>query len=241
MSLSASHLSFSYPDQPVLSGVNFEIKPGEFVGIIGPNGGGKSTLLELLMGFLIPSSGSISIAGQPPRRQRPHMGLVPQNFQYDRQFPISVLDVVLTGRLAFAPMLGSYSIEDKRIAHELLEKVGMKRYIHAPFSDLSGGQMQRVLLARALVSFPRFLFLDEATSNIDKATAEAIYELLNELKGQMTILLVTHDLYLALKYVDRMLLVENQVTPLSKDEVCKHFAIGLYHPPLKKMKREKES
>lgn len=225
-------LSFGYPDCPVLTHLSLSVEQGEFIGIIGPNGGGKTTLLHLLMGFLRPELGSILLDGLPPKRRREEIGFVPQHFQYDRQFPITVLEVVLMGRLSAAPRFGGYSKEDRAVAYEALERVTMRPAASSLFAELSAGQSQRVLLARALASKPRYLFLDEATANVDPATQENLYRLLRELKEQMTILLVTHDLKTALSSVDRMLLVQGDATLLSKEQVCEHFALGLYHPPI---------
>lgn len=231
MSIRVSNLDFSYPGRPVLQRVNFEVARGEFLGIIGPNGGGKTTLLSLLMGFLKPTRGQISLHDQPPQKRRLEIGYVPQNFHYDRQFPITVLEVVLTGRLGFHSWFG-YRQEDKRMALETLDRVGLKQKAHLHFSELSGGQAQRVLIARALVSQPRFLFLDEAVSNIDPVAQEEIYQLLYDLKKEITILMVTHDLKSAINHVHRVLLIQGTASLLSKEELCEHFALGVYHPPL---------
>lgn len=231
MTITLSDLTFSYPGNEVLSDVSFEIKEGEFIGIIGPNGGGKTTLLHLMMGFLKPVSGKILLDGLPPKKRRKEMAFVPQSFQFDRQFPISTLEVVLTGRLSVSTYFGRWREKDKKTALEMLEKVGLASYAKSPFSELSGGQAKRALIARALVSHPHYLFLDEAFANIDPSTQEVICQLLLELKGEITILLVTHDLKEVLHHVDRLFLVEKTLSSLSPSEVCDHFAMGLYHPP----------
>lgn len=224
--ISVNGLFFSYKEMAVLEDVCLEIAEGEFVAFIGPNGGGKTTLLHLLMGFLKPQKGSISLSSES-------IGYVPQHFRFDRLFPITVLEVVLQGRLSKAPLFGAYRREDKSRALEALEKVGMSTYAGELFAQLSGGQAQRVLLARALVSESAFLFLDEPMANIDPAAQNILYTILKSLKGTITILMVTHDLHTAIKEVDRLFCVQKRLFPLAPENVCEHFALGLYHPPLK--------
>jgi len=225
-------LFFSYPECPVLQSISFSAPQGEFIGIIGPNGGGKTTLLSLLMGFLKPQKGLISILGKSPAESRQKMGWVPQIFHFDKQFPISVLEVVLTGRLQNASWYGKYGKEDKKYALEALEKVGMLSYQKARFADLSGGQAQRVLIARAIANHPPILLLDEPTASIDAQAQLAIYDILEELKGSVTILMVTHDLKAISAHVERVFCVQGELSILSKDTVCNHFTLGVYHSPL---------
>ncbi len=232
IAISASRLTFSYGNIPVLHGVNFAISEGETIGIIGPNGGGKTTLLKLIMGFLTPDAGEIRIFQRPQKQARELMAYVPQRLPFDKDFPISVMEVVLTGRLNRMPWYGAWSSEDKEAACAALEQVALSEWGSAPFGSLSGGQAQRVLIARALVSKPRLLLLDEPTSSIDMQAQQDIYHLLQELRGTITILMVTHDLNTVIQRVDRVLCVQGQVLPLAPQEVCEHFAFGLYHPPL---------
>lgn len=218
---------FSYDSISVLEDATFSIKEKEFVAIFGPNGGGKTTLLHLLMGFLKPVRGKIRIFGRPPKSARDSIGWVPQNFHFDRNFPISVQEVVLGGRLRH---LGwRFKLSDHQIVKESLARVGMKDVLYSPFAALSGGQQQRVLIARALASHPSLLLLDEPTASVDHAAEKEIYNLLAELRNHMTILMVTHDLNRAVESVDRLICVQKQVTQMPKEEVCKHFALGLYH------------
>ena len=133
------------------------------------------------------------LLGKTPFQSRKKIGWVPQSFHFDKNFPISVFEVVLQGTLKDAPWFGGYHKKNKDDAEAMLEKMGMNKIEHHPFSDLSGGQRQRVLLARALVSNPEILLLDEATSGVDKKTQEEIYHFLSTLK-EITILMVTHDL-----------------------------------------------
>jgi zinc transport system ATP-binding protein len=230
--ISAHQLAFGYQDSLVLEDVNFSVKKGEFLGIFGPNGGGKTTLLKLIMGFLESTSGRIEVFGKLPRSSQQKISYVPQSLHFDRKFPISVLELILSGRLAHLPWYGRYHKEDRQKALEVLEKVGLVDMKERAFGTLSGGQAQRALIARALVSEPELLLLDEPTASVDTHAETEIYTLLEGLKGKMTILMVTHHLRTAINQVQRVLCVKKNVISLQPEEVCEHFAIGLYHPPL---------
>ncbi len=225
-------VSFSYQDQPVLDKVNFQIEEGEFIGIFGPNGGGKTTLLKLIMGFLKPDSGTIKVFNASAQHGQRHMAYVPQSLKFDRQFPISVFELVLAGRLSKLPWFGRFSTEDEAIADKMLEKVSLLDMKYRAFGTLSGGQAQRALIARALVSEPRLLLLDEPTASVDSNAEAEIYRILQSLKGTMTIMMVTHQLRTTIDQVQRVLCVQKNVISLKPQEVCEHFALGLYHPPL---------
>jgi zinc transport system ATP-binding protein len=232
MIIDIKNLSFGYDQMPILHNVNLQISRGEFMGIFGPNGGGKTTLLKLLLGFLKPDAGTIELLGASPKGARKHLGYVPQAARVDKQFPVSVLDLVLMGCLSKCSWWGGLPKEEKRKAEEALEKVGLADKAHVAFGTLSGGQAQRALIARAIVNAPQILILDEPTASIDPAAEAEIYKLLAELKRNMTILMVTHDLEAVLQQVDRLFYVHREVTPLLPKDVCEHFAIGLYHSPL---------
>lgn len=225
---------FSYENNPVLVDVSFTVSHGEFIGIMGPNGGGKTTLLKLLMGFLKPTKGRVRLFQHLPGQTQAHQRLayVPQSVRFDREFPITVLEVVLSGLLSHLPWYGSFRQEDRQAAHEALERVGLAHFSERTFGTLSGGQAQRVLIARALVSQPQLLLLDEPTASVDVQAEADIYALLKELKGTMTIMMVTHDLRAAVDHVERLLCVQGTVFSLKAEEVCEHFAMGLYHTPL---------
>jgi len=233
MAIKADNLFFQYEETPILENVSFAIRPGEFIGIFGPNGGGKTTLLKLLLGFLKPQKGSVEILGQSPKLAREQIGYVPQISHLDRQFPITVLEVVMMGCLDKSPWR-SYTQNAREKAKQALQEVGMLDFQNNPFGTLSGGQAQRTLIARALVSKPTILLLDEPTASVDASAEESIYKLLEHLKGTMTIIMVTHDLQVMLQKVDRFICVHRQVTSYSQAQVCDHFAQGLYHPPLRR-------
>lgn len=226
------HLSFAYQEQPALQEVTVKVSRGDFIGIIGPNGGGKTTLLKLIMGFLKPTLGSIKVFGKNPSESIQQIAYVPQNIRLDRQFPISVLEVVLLGRLSHLPWYGRYQEVDLKAAEVALEKVGILELKERAFGTLSGGQAQRTLIARALASQPELLLLDEPTASVDASAQAEIYHLLLQLSKEMTILMVTHDLNVAIEHVKKVLCVQRQVFTLNPEEVCQHFAVGLYHAPL---------
>ncbi len=224
MQIDISHLFFSYDNIDVLQKVCLKIQKGEFIGIMGPNGGGKTTLLKLIMGFLMPTKGEIKVTGT--------IGYVPQVQKTDREFPITVNELVLLGALSKTGFWGTYSMEVKAKALFLMEILGLIPHRHKVFGALSGGLAQRALLARALLSDPDLLLLDEPTANIDAHSTQVIFEMLQKLKGEKTILLVTHDLKTIIERVDRVVCVQGDVNTFLPKEVCEHFALGLYHTPL---------
>lgn len=233
--IAAKNLFFSYRHQPVLKEVTFHVYPGEFIGIIGPNGGGKTTLLKLIMGFLKPTRGTLHLFGETPRldsHQTSRLAYVPQTVRFDRDFPITVEEVVLLGLLRQIPWHGWFHKKDRQAAQEALEQVGLAHLSALRFGTLSGGEAQRVLIARALISQPEVLFLDEPTASVDSQAEADIYAILKRLKGKMTILMVTHDLNVAIDQVERVLCVQGHVLSLQPEDICQHFALGLYHPPI---------
>ncbi|MDY0132161.1 MAG: metal ABC transporter ATP-binding protein [Desulforegulaceae bacterium] len=194
-------VSYSYlPNStPILENINFEIFKKEIVCIVGPNGGGKTTLLKLISGILKPDKGKIEIFGSSPGENGEKIGYMPQSVHYDNSFPISVKNVVLMGILGkknLTSIFGWYSKNDKIKCKKALAKVKMENLIEKPFYALSGGQKQRVLIARALISDPEILVLDEPTANVDYETEDNFISLLKDLneKKNKTIVMVSHDM-----------------------------------------------
>jgi zinc transport system ATP-binding protein len=190
-------VSFAYGGVPVLEGVSFAVAAREAVCIVGPNGGGKTTLLRLLLGQLQPGSGSVRVFGRPPEDVRLRIGYMPQHIQYDPQFPATVTDIVLMGRLGRGGVLGAlgwYCRGDRRAALDALTLVHLQDDARRPFAALSGGQRQRVLVARALCCQPDLLLLDEPTANVDSLIEARLFEILRDLSGRMTVVIVSHDL-----------------------------------------------
>ena len=213
--ISLKNVSFSYDRLPVLENVSLQVADKEFLGIVGPNAGGKSTLLKLILGLLKPQFGQVRILGKKPRQQRKSIGYVPQYPAFARDFPITVEQVVLLGRLGSGRLLGRYSAEDYRAACLALEEVEADDLSQRLVGALSGGQLQRVLLARALVSDPQILILDEPTANIDMRLESDIFDQLKRLNERMTILVVSHDIAFISDYVHR-------VACLNRTLVCHH-------------------
>lgn len=184
-------VNFGYDQEAILREVNLAIRDRDFVAVIGPNGGGKTTLLKLMLGLLTPWQGQVTWRSGIARGA---IGYVPQFSYFDKTFPVSVLDVVLMGRLGRCDFMRRYRHEDKRVAGALIEQLGLARYQHAPIGDLSGGQLQRVLIARALAAEPSILFMDEPTASVDAETRSLLNRLLRELNERIPIVVVTHDI-----------------------------------------------
>lgn len=204
------NMSFAYQNRNVLKDVNLTVPRGDFATIVGPNGGGKTTLLKLLLGLLKPSKGTVKIFGTSPVKSRIKIGYMPQYSHLDMQFPVTVMDVALMGRLG--KIKGDrYTNRDKETAETALQEVKMDAFQSAHFNALSGGQKQRVLIARALCSEPELLLLDEPTSNIDQESERDLFNILTRLNQRMTILLVSHDLGFTSQVVKSVICVNRQV------------------------------
>ncbi len=192
--IEAQDLTFKYEQSssPVVENVNFRIYDKEFVSIIGPNGGGKSTLVKLILGLIKPDNGRILVLGKNPAMQKVRIGYVPQYINFDPLYPISVLDVVMMGRLD-NNFFKKFSKYDLQIVKNAIKKVGMEGYEKKLLSNLSGGQRQRILIARALSVDSSILILDEPTANLDKEAQTFLYQFLQKINEEKTILLVSHD------------------------------------------------
>lgn len=222
------HVSFAYRGTPVLEDVSLTVDHGDFLSVVGPNGGGKTTILKLILGLIKPAGGTVRLFGAPPEKARHRIGYMPQYSSLDPLFPVSVLDVVLMGRLGRGMSFWRYSRSDRRSAEEALEKVELAPLRDRPFFQLSGGQYQRVLLARALVSDPDLLLLDEPTSNVDAAIETGLYELLHRLNEQLTIILVTHDLGFVSRYVDKVACVNRKLLTHPTSEITGEMISAIY-------------
>jgi len=196
-------VSLALGGTPVLEDVSLAIQPGDYLAILGPNGGGKSTLLRLLLGLLTPDRGDVRVFGEPPRRVRGRVGYVPQHVRFDLHFPIVVRDVVLMGRLG-GPRVGRVGREDRRVAEEALARVEMQSLAERPIGALSGGQLQRVLIARALAQRPGLLLLDEPTASLDERIGTSVWELFEVLSQEMAVVVVSHDIGAISRYVRRV-------------------------------------
>jgi zinc transport system ATP-binding protein len=226
------NLSFSINGYPILVDVDFTVEPGEFLAVIGPNGGGKTTLIKLMLGLLEPDRGSVGLFGSPPRKTRHRAGYVPQNIHVNLDFPISVLDVVLMGRKRRKFGLAHPSREDLAAAREALEWLGMWDLRHQRIGELSGGQRQRVYIARALVGRPEALFLDEPTASVDAEGQTALYEHLKALNETVTIVVVSHDVMVLSSYVKSVACVNRRVYYHAAPEVTPGMLQMAYRCPV---------
>lgn len=199
-----SGVSFAYGPVPVLQNVDLAVAPYEFLGIVGPNAGGKSTLLKLILGLLEPTAGRVRVLGRSPQAASREIGYVPQYPAFARDFPVTVEQVVLTGRLGRGRLLGGYRREDRELARWVMTQTEIADLAPRRIATLSGGQLQRVLVARALACEPQILILDEPTANIDMRVESDIFHLLRVLNQRMTILVVSHDVAFISAYVRRV-------------------------------------
>ncbi|MBI5763090.1 MAG: ABC transporter ATP-binding protein [Planctomycetes bacterium] len=226
--IQTTDLHFRYDSDVVLENVNITVGPRDFVSIVGPNGGGKTTLLKLILGLLQPRHGSIRVFGLPPEKARQRVGYMPQYAQLDPHFPVSVQDVVLMGRLGIGSSIGPYRRADVDIAHRTLGEVGLAKFARRPFAALSGGQRQRVLISRALACEPDLLLLDEPTSNLDQAVQDDFYDLLRELSKRLTVILVSHDVGFVSTLVQTILCVNRTVSKHCASELSGKTISDLY-------------
>ena len=203
--LELDRVSFAYPGVAIFDDVTFTVPNDGLTQVVGPNGGGKTTLAKLCLGLLRPNAGSIRVLGASAHASRRRIGYVPQHSLYDPQFPALAVDVVMTGRLSRP--VGLFGRGDRDAALATLDRLGLADLAHRGFADLSGGQRQRVLLARALVSDPRLLILDEPTANIDRESAARLEDLILAQKERFATLLITHDFDFLAGTVDRVLCV----------------------------------
>jgi len=214
---------FAYDGRSVIEDASIEVEKNDFVAIVGPNGGGKSTLLKLILGLLQPMSGSVEIFGDTPEKARGRIGYMPQHVNVDPRFPVNVMDIVLMGRLGRTSRFGPYRKSDREAARLALQEVEMSELANRPFSALSGGQRQRVLIARALCSQPELLLLDEPTSNLDRQVEKQIYEVLGELNKRLTVILVSHNLEFVSRFVKKVVCVKQKVVAHPTCEITDEF------------------
>lgn len=225
--ISFSNVTFGYDVSPVLENVSFAIYRGDFISILGPNGGGKTTLAKLMLGLYTPNSGEILINGKSPAQMSGRIGYVPQYSMFDPNFPVAVKDVVLMGRIKNFSV--RYSKEDRAQADNAMESVGIGSLSANPYSELSGGQRQRVLIARALATNPEILLLDEPTANVDATIEYKMSAMFSDLKKKMTVLLITHDLGFVSELVNKVICVNRNVHIHPTSGITKEHIRELYH------------
>ncbi|MGD2150888.1 MAG: metal ABC transporter ATP-binding protein [Desulfobacterales bacterium] len=226
------NVAFAYNGETVLQDVNLDIRQGDFLAVIGPNGGGKTTLIKLMLGILKPDSGTIRIFGAQSRKTASRMGYVPQDIHVNRGFPISVQDVVRMGGIKGGGGWRPFSKKDRSNVRKALKRMEMWHFRSRRMDDLSGGQRQRVFLARALVSEPEILFLDEPMSSVDTKGQTDFYDYLLELNKTVTIVLVSHDAMVLSSHAKSVACVNRQLFCHDTPEITKDMLEMAYHCPV---------
>ncbi len=230
--LSIRNLSAGYEQETILQDVNLEVYNGDFIGLIGPNGGGKSTLLKVILGLLPAQSGQVTILGQDVRHGRHTIGYVPQFVESDRAFPISVWDTVRMGLLTGWNLFHRLSKQEKGQIEAALAEVGMLDLRQSAMGELSGGQRQRVFIARALVANPKILLLDEPTASVDPNVTKDIYELLSQLNQKMAIVLVSHDMMAVSSFTKTIACLNRKLVYHNSKELSAEMLDSVYGCPV---------
>ena len=224
--LEVENLTFAYHSETILEDITLRIPHGDFMAILGPNGGGKTTLLKLLLGLLHPQVGIVRLYGAPPHQQRAYIGYVPQYARTENAMPMTVSETVSMGL-----MCSPYAKAKHRI-DEVLAQLTLSELAHCQLRDLSGGQRQRVLIARALVRNPKLLLLDEPTSNLDPHQDQCVWQTLHTLSAQMTIVVVSHDLTAISQYVKSIACLNRRLFAHTSEKVSPQALSSTYGCPV---------
>ncbi|MGM0566329.1 MAG: metal ABC transporter ATP-binding protein [Bacteroidota bacterium] len=218
------NVTAGYNGEPVLKDVNLKIYPNDFIGVIGPNGGGKTTLIKVILQLIKPMKGKVV-------RNTSGIGYLPQLNDIDRQFPITAEDVILSGKANRKRLFLHKSRKDKKEALELLKKMGAGHLLKKSIGELSGGQMQRVFLCRALISNPQILILDEPNTYVDNKFEGELYEMLREYNKTMSIIMVSHDIGMISPYVKTIACV-NEYLHYHRSNVITEKQLESYNCPI---------
>lgn len=228
--LTIENVTVQYGAATAIKDVSFSLEEGGYLGIIGPNGGGKSTLIKVIAGLIAPMSGSVRFETE----SRPMIGYVPQFATVDKRFPMTVTEAVLQGRLKqkIIPFF-TYSKEDKKEADALIEKVGLSPLKNRLIGELSGGEFQKALIARALATRPKLLLLDEPTASVDTVSRESIYHLISDInKTGITVILVTHDLFAVSSEVKSLACLNGALVYHGEPKLSESVVRSLYGCPV---------
>lgn len=231
--IDVDNVSFNYGAVSVLENISFKIYEDEFIGIIGPNAGGKSTLLKLILGLLKPNKGVISKFKYDGKALINNIGYVSQHSTFPRDFPITVGEVVMMGHIGTSSKFFHYSKKEIELAKQAMQKLEIQDIEKRKIGELSGGQLQRVLIARELVCQPEILILDEPTSNVDMRIEEDIFSLLKNYSEHMTIIVVSHDIAFISSYVDRVACLNKTLVCHSTESISGKMIEELYDVPVK--------
>ncbi|MGB1799941.1 MAG: metal ABC transporter ATP-binding protein [Gammaproteobacteria bacterium] len=228
-----NNVSFNYGMVSVLENISLKIHEDEFIGIIGPNASGKSTLLKLILGLLKPTQGTIKISNEKCQHAKNHIGYVPQHVNFSRDFPVTVEEAVLMGHITSSSLFFKFSKSEIASAEKAMQKLEIANIAKRQIGSLSGGQLQRVLIARALVCQPNILILDEPTSNVDMRVEEDIFALLKNYSEHMTIIVVSHDIAFISGYVDRVACLNHTLVCHDTASISGKMIEELYDAPVK--------
>lgn len=210
--IKANNINFSYNKKAqVLSDVSFEVYENDFIGLVGPNGGGKSTLLKIILGLLSPDSGEMIVFDASIKKTRDQIGYVPQHSKIDLDYPISVWDVIMSGFLGKKKLGSFFTQDEKDRASKVLKDLNLTHLKERAIGELSGGQRQRVMIARALVRDPKLLLLDEPMNGVDEESGYDLYNLLSVLNSKMAIIIVSHDTDMTSRYIKRTFCLDNKL------------------------------
>lgn len=236
--ISIERLSFSYDTMAVLEDVDLSVHDNDFIWIVGPNGGGKTTLLKLMLGLLSPKTGIIQVFDKAPVEVRTRMGYMPQVANLDLKFPANVLDIAMMGRLGNGTRFGPFRRRDKQAAAKALKETGLYDLRHRSFSALSGGEQRRLLIARALACEPEILLLDEPTANLDLVAEKELFIMLKSLNERLTIILVSHEPAFVSEFVKRVICVNRTVSEHPTCTIDGDFMGDLYGGKLRMVRHD---
>jgi len=236
------NVSYSYNGHKsdlVLRDVNLHVYQNDFIWVVGPNGGGKTTLIKLILGLINPQKGEIAVFGEKPVKARKRIGYMPQHVQLDLSFPVTVMDVALMGRLDKPIGIGPYSQDDKKAAIRALKQVNLFEQARKSLKELSGGQVRRLLIARALACEPELLILDEPTANLDRVVEKDLFEIFKKLNEHLAIVMVSHDPAFVSEFVHNVVCV-NQTVAIHPTSVMEGEFIGeLYGTSMRVVRHDK--